>query len=100
MFYCTILTTFFHANARGTETRGTKTVFIDNTVDRRLNCRGELRRLLPNPNALVGVSKDMRAIKVCKNKILRFEPGPFCYPVTVLGKLFTPIVPLFTKQQN
>jgi len=27
-----------------------------------------------------------------------FKPQPRCCRVTVLGKLFTPIVPLFTKQ--
>jgi len=26
--------------------------------------------------------------------------GTVCWLLTVLGKLFTPIVPLFTKQQN
>jgi len=30
----------------------------------------------------------------------RFKSQPRCCWVTVLGKLFTPIVPLFTKQQN
>ena len=30
----------------------------------------------------------------------RFKSQLQCCPVTVLGKLFTPIVPLFTKQQN
>ena len=29
-----------------------------------------------------------------------FKSQPLRCPVTVLGKLFTPIVPLFTKQQN
>jgi len=29
-----------------------------------------------------------------------FKSQPPCCRVTVLGKLFTPIVPLFTKQQN
>ena len=29
-----------------------------------------------------------------------FKSQSRCYRVTVLGKLFTPIVPLFTKQQN
>jgi len=29
-----------------------------------------------------------------------FKSQPQCCRVTVLGKLFTPIVPLFTKQQN
>ena len=29
-----------------------------------------------------------------------FKSQPRCCRVTVLGKLFTPIVPLFTKQQN
>jgi len=29
-----------------------------------------------------------------------FKSQPRRCPVTVLGKLFTPIVPLFTKQQN
>jgi len=29
-----------------------------------------------------------------------FKSQPQRCPVTVLGKLFTPIVPLFTKQQN
>jgi len=29
-----------------------------------------------------------------------FKSQPRCHWVTVLGKLFTPIVPLFTKQQN
>ena len=29
-----------------------------------------------------------------------FKSQPRCYWVTVLGKLFTPIVPLFTKQWN
>ena len=29
-----------------------------------------------------------------------FKSQPRCWLVTVLGKLFTPIVPLFTKQQN
>jgi len=29
-----------------------------------------------------------------------FKSQPKRYQVTVLGKLFTPIVPLFTKQQN
>jgi len=30
----------------------------------------------------------------------RFKSQPRCCRVTVLGKLFAPIVPLFTKQQN
>jgi len=29
-----------------------------------------------------------------------FKSQPRCFRVTVLGKLFTPIVPLFTKQRN
>ena len=29
-----------------------------------------------------------------------FKSQPSCCRVTVLGKLFTPVVPLFTKQQN
>jgi len=29
-----------------------------------------------------------------------FKSQSRCCPVTVLGKLFTPIVPVFTKQQN
>jgi len=29
-----------------------------------------------------------------------FKSQPRCSRVTVLGKLFTPIVPVFTKQQN
>jgi len=29
-----------------------------------------------------------------------FKSQPRCCRVTVLGKLFTPIVPLFTKQRN
>jgi len=29
-----------------------------------------------------------------------FKSQPRCYRATVLGKLFTPIVPLFTKQRN
>jgi len=37
-----------------------------------------LRRTLvssPNPNALVAVSKGMRAVKLCSNKILQFLNG-------------------------
>jgi len=30
----------------------------------------------------------------------KFKSQPRCCRVTVLGKLFTPIVPLFTKLQN
>ena len=29
-----------------------------------------------------------------------FKSQPRCCRLTILGKLFTPIVPLFTKQQN
>ena len=29
-----------------------------------------------------------------------FKSQPQCSRVTVLGKLFAPIIPLFTKQQN
>ena len=29
-----------------------------------------------------------------------FRSRPRCCPVTVVGKLFTPVVPLFTKQRN
>jgi len=32
----------------------------------------ELQRLLPNPNALVAVSKGMWAVKLCTNKIVQF----------------------------
>jgi len=38
----------------------------------RWHCRGELQHLLPNPNALVAVSKGIRAVKLCTNKILQF----------------------------
>jgi len=38
-------------------------------------CRGELWCLLPNPNALVAVSKGMWAVKLCINKILQFLTG-------------------------
>ena len=31
---------------------------------------------------------------------LGYKSQPRCCPITVLGKLFTPIVPLFTKQRN
>jgi len=31
--------------------------------------------LLPNPNVLVAVSKGMRAVKLCTNKILQFLTG-------------------------
>ena len=41
----------------------------------RRHCRGELQRLLPNPNALVAVSKGMRAVKLCTNKIRQFLTG-------------------------
>jgi len=34
-------------------------------------CCGELQRLIPDPNALVAVSKGMRAVKLCTNKILQ-----------------------------
>ena len=34
-------------------------------------CYGELQRLIPDPNALVAVSKGMRAVKLCTNKILQ-----------------------------
>jgi len=30
------------------------------------------KRLLPNPNALVAISKDMWALKLCSDKILQF----------------------------
>ena len=36
----------------------------------RYHCWGELHRLLCNPNALVAVSKAVRAVKLCTNKIL------------------------------
>ena len=36
---------------------------------------GEFQRLLPNPNALVAVSKGMRAAKLRTNKILQFFAG-------------------------
>jgi len=42
----------------------------DNTVE-----AGELQRFLPNPNALVAVSKGMRAVKLCTNKLLQFLTG-------------------------
>jgi len=35
---------------------------VDDTVE-----EGELQRLLINPNALVAVSKGMRAVKLCTN---------------------------------
>ena len=41
----------------------------------RYHCRGELQRLLPNPNALATVSKGMWAVKLCTNKILQFLTG-------------------------
>ena len=34
--------------------------------------RGELQRLLPNLNALVAISKGMRPVKLCTDKILQF----------------------------
>ena len=43
-------------------------VSVDDTVD-------ELQRILANPNALVVISKDMRAVKLCANKILQFLTG-------------------------
>jgi len=43
----------------------------DNTVDE----NSGLRRLLFNPNALVAVSKGLRAVKLCTNKILQFLTG-------------------------
>jgi len=33
----------------------------------------ELQCLLPNPKALVAISKDMRAVKFCTNKMLQFQ---------------------------
>ena len=40
--------------------------------------------------------------RTCFDKLsqVRFKSQPRRCPVTVLGKLFTPIVPLFTKQRN
>jgi len=35
----------------------------------------ELQRLLPNPNALVAVSKGMWAVKLCTNEIVQFLTG-------------------------
>ena len=35
----------------------------------------ELQRLLPIPNALVAISKAMRAVKLCTNKILQLLTG-------------------------
>jgi len=43
--------------------------FEDNTIGKKL------QRLLPNPNALVVVSKGMWAVKLCTNKILQFLTG-------------------------
>ena len=43
-------------------------VSVDDTVD-------ELQRILANLNGLVVVSKDMRAVKLCANKILQFLTG-------------------------
>jgi len=34
-----------------------------------------LSRLLPNPNVLFAISKGMRAVKLCTNKILQFLTG-------------------------
>ena len=31
--------------------------------------------LLPNPNALAAVSKSMRAVKLCTNKVIQFLTG-------------------------
>ena len=39
---------------------------------------GKLQRLLPNPNALVAVSKGMQAAELCTNKILQFLTGGAC----------------------
>ena len=36
---------------------------------------GNLQCLLPNPNVLVAVTKGMRAVKLCTNKILQFLTG-------------------------
>ena len=36
---------------------------------------GKLWRLLPNPNVLVAISKGMRAVKLCCNKIIQFLTG-------------------------
>ena len=38
----------------------------------RQHCWGELQHFLPNPNALVAISKGMRAVKLCTNKIFKF----------------------------
>ena len=37
--------------------------------------RGELQRLLRNPNALVAVSNGMWAVKLCSNRIVQFLAG-------------------------
>jgi len=37
--------------------------------------RQDLQHLLPDPNALVAISKGMRAVKLCTHKILQFLTG-------------------------
>jgi len=46
----------------------------DNKYKQR-QCWEELRRLLPDLNALAAVSKGMPAVKLCSNKILQFLTG-------------------------
>ena len=41
-----------------------------------------------------------RVVSVLDSGAEGFKLQPRCCCVTVLGKLFTPIVPLFTKQQK
>ena len=45
-----------------------------NVIEVQRQCR-ELQHLLPNLNVLVAVSKGMRAVKLCSNKILQFLTG-------------------------
>ena len=52
---------------------GTETVMVCRRCSQ--HCWNELQRLLPNQNALFAVSKGMRTVKHCTNKILQFLTG-------------------------
>jgi len=74
---------FLQPNQQRQSTEGTVCITVPNLLDRLIGTtggtktvsRGELQRLLSNLNALVAVSKGMRAVKLCTSKILQFLTG-------------------------